>query len=247
MNMKNQQLTKRERRELRRQEKQLAKTQQHHSGTTTKWIKIVAITLVAVASIGGIIGLRSLQPTTTPAPTSDPLSIKTDDWIKGNKDSKVTLVEYLDFECEACGAYFPLVKRLTEEYGDRVAFVSRYFPIPSHRNSMTSASAVEAAGKQGKYWEMYNMVFENQSAWGEKKTPEPKIFEEYAQQLGLEMEKFKQDVLSQEVRDRIERDKNAGIKLNIQGTPSFFLNGKKIENPRGYEDFKKILEEALKN
>ncbi len=243
--MEDQQPTKRERRELRQQEKQLEKIQQNHSRTVKKWIKIAAIILVAVASIGGIAwNGGTSQPV---APTLDSLSVATDDWIKGNRDSKVTLVEYLDFECEACGAYYPLVKRLSGEYGDRVAFVSRYFPLPGHKNSMTAASAVEAAGKQGKYWEMYDIVFGSQGTWGEKKAPEPAIFEGYARQIGLDIEKYAQDVVSQEVNDRIERDKNAGVKLSIQGTPTFFLNGKKIENPRGYEDFKKILEEALKN
>lgn len=139
-----------------------------------------------------------------------------------------------------------MVKRLSEEYKDRVKFVVRYFPLPGHQNSMTSASAVEAAGKQGKYWEMHDIVFENQRDWGEKQNATPEIFEGYAKQLGLNFTKFQQDVTSQEVKNRIERDKNTGTKLGIQGTPTFFLNGKKIENPRGYEEFKKMLDDALK-
>jgi protein-disulfide isomerase len=244
MSMKNKQLTKRERKELNQQEKQLEKIKRHHSRTTKKWIKIVAVTLVVLASISGIIWYGSSRPAT---PTNETLSLNSDDWVKGNKESKVILVEYLDFECEACGAYYPLVKRLSEEYGDRIAFTTRYFPLPGHRNSMTSASAVQSAGKQGKYWEMYDLVFQNQIEWGEKETPEPTIFEGYAQQLGLDMEKFRQDINSQEVKDRIERDKNTGNKLGIEGTPTFFLNGKRIENPRGYEEFKKVLDNALKN
>jgi len=125
-----------------------------------------------------------------------------------------------------------------------VKFVVRYFPLPGHKNSMTAASAVEAAGKQGKYWEMHDVVFENQRDWGEKQIATPVIFEGYAKQLGLDLTKFQQDVISQEVKSRIERDKNTGTTLGIQGTPTFFLNGIKIENPRGYEEFKKILDDA---
>lgn len=238
----NHQLTKRERREVRRQEKQREEIKKYRLRIMNKWIKIVAIVSIVVLGIGGIVWYGLSRPV---VPTSELLSVKADDWIKGNSNAKVILVEYLDFECEACGQYYPLIKRLSEEYGNEVVFVTRYFPLPGHKNSMTSALAVEAAGKQGKYWEMHDIVFENQSSWGEKQTPEPAIFGGYAEQLGLDIEIFNKDVESKEVKDRIERDKSDGSKLNIQGTPTFFLNGEKIENPRGYEDLKTLLQEAI--
>jgi len=234
-------MTKQERRELRQQEKREEELQRHHSRLIKKWTKILIMFFVAL-SIGGLVWYSATRPTT---PTDELLSIKTDDWIKGNKDAQVTLVEYLDFECEACGAYYPLVKRLSEEYNDRVRFVIRYFPLPGHKNGLPAALAAEAAGKQEKYWEMYDMLFENQKSWGEKLSPDPSIFEGYAQELGLDLVKFKQDVNSQEVRNRVERDKSSGVKLGIQGTPSFFLNGKKIENPRGYDDFNALIQLAV--
>ena len=80
------------------------------------------------------------------------LELAPDDWVKGNKEAKVILVEYLDFECEACGSYYPLMKELSDEFKDDVTFVNRYFPLPGHKNSMTAATAVEAAGTIGKYW-----------------------------------------------------------------------------------------------
>lgn len=234
-------LTKKERKELRRQERAREEQSHQRSKTVTKWVAKLVI-LLAIAGSINFFWYGETQPTT---PKSESSTVATDDWIKGNKDSKVVLVEYLDFECEACGAYYPVMKRLSEEYKDDVKFVVRYFPLPGHKNSMTSASAVEAAGRQGKYWEMHDIVFENQRDWGEKKVATPEIFEEYAKQLDLDLTKFQQDVTSQEVKNRIERDKNNGIKLGIQGTPTFFLNGKKIENPRGYEEFKKILDDVL--
>lgn len=189
----------------------------------------------------------SSAPSTTASTVAsmDVLTVQADDWVKGDKDAPVTLIEYLDFECEACGAYYPLVKRLSEEYGDRVAFISRYFPLPGHKNSMTAALAVEAAGKQEKYWEMYDLLFEEQEKWGNRTSPDRKIFERYAEQLGLDMERFKQDVDSKEVKDRVTRDRDAGNRLKVNATPTFFLNGKKIENQRGYEDFKSLLEKEL--
>lgn len=237
----NQTLTKRERKELRRQEKAKEEQVRERSKTAKKWAKRLAIIFVIAGSIGGIwYGLS--RPT---ASSDELLTVVADDWIKGNRDAAVTLVEYLDFECEACGAYYPVVKRLSEEFGNDVRFVVRYFPLPGHKNSMTSALAVEAAGRQGKYWEMHNIVFENQRDWGEKQLPDPKIFENFARQLGLNMDQYSKDITSQEVKDRIERDRNSGQKLNLQGTPSFFLNGEKIENPRGYGEFKVLIQSAI--
>ncbi len=199
----------------------------------------------------GIIFLANKTTTTQNGETVLPedkkelLKIASDDWIKGNKEAKVVIVEYLDFECEACGAYYPLVKQLSEEYKDDLAIVTRYFPLPGHKNSMTSATAVEAAGKQGKYWEMFNILFDHQKIWGEKQSPDPAIFEGYAQQIGLNMDQFKKDVVSQEVKDRVNRDKSSGIKLGVSGTPSFYLNGNKIPNPKGPDDFKSFIQAEI--
>ena len=238
----NQMLTKRERKELRRQEKAREEQVRDRSKTAKKWTKRLAVIFVIAGSISGIFWYGSSRPVVS---TNELLAVVADDWIKGNKDASVTLVEYLDFECEACGAYYPVVKRLSEEFGNEVRFVTRYFPLPGHKNSMTSALAVEAAGRQGKYWEMHNIVFENQRDWGEKQAPDPKIFENFARQIGLDMDQYGKDIASQELKDRIERDRGSGQKLNLQGTPSFFLNGKKIENPRGYEDFKVLIQSAV--
>lgn len=172
------------------------------------------------------------------------LEVASDDWIKGNPEATVTLVEYLDFECEACGAYYPLVKQLAEEFKDDVRFVNRYFPLPGHKNGMNAAQAVQAASMQGKYWEMHNILFENQKSWGEKAS-DPSLFEGYAKQVGLNVEQFKKDVVSKEVKDRVNRDKTSGTQLGVSGTPSFFLNGEKIQNPKSPEDFKILIQAAL--
>ena len=173
------------------------------------------------------------------------LEVVSDDYIKGNKDASVTIVEYLDFECEACGAYYPLVKQLAEEFKNDVRFVNRYFPLPGHKNGLPAALAVEAAGKQGKYWEMHNILFDNQKTWGEKQSPDPSIFEGYAKQIGLNMDQYKKDVGSNEVKERVNRDKNSGTKLGVSGTPTFFLNGEKIPNPKTPEDFKTFINAAI--
>ena len=214
---------------------------------------IIGIILATVALLVGAVMIMSKteSPESSKAvstPVNDAkkklLDIVSDDWIKGNKEATVTLVEYLDFECEACGAYYPLMKQLSEEFKADVRFVNRYFPLPGHKNGMNAALAVESASKQGKYWEMHNLLFENQKTWGEK-TADPSLFEGYAQQLGLNLEQFKKDVSSKEVKARVERDKSSGQQLGVNGTPSFFLDGEKLQNPRTPDDFKTLLKAAI--
>lgn len=214
-------------------------------------IGIILSTIVVFAGAVWLLGkldFSSKDPGQSSALSADQqklLEVVGDDYIKGNKEAKVTIVEYLDFECEACGAYYPVVKSIMDEFGQDVRFVSRYFPLPGHKNSMTSASAVEAAAKQGKYWEMYDLLFAEQTTWGEKTSANPKIFEEYAKQLGLNMEQYAKDVNSKEVKERVTRDKIAGNRLGISGTPTFFVNGSKIPNPKGLEDFKTFIKAEL--
>jgi protein-disulfide isomerase len=176
------------------------------------------------------------------------LEIKANDWAVGPVDAKVTVVEYLDFECEACGAYYPLTTQLKEEYKDSMRFVVRYFPLPGHKNSRTAAHAVEAAGKQGKFWEMYSILFTKQSEWSEQQVANQDQFAKYAVEAGVtNIEQWKKDVVSDEVKNRVEDSYKEAVSLNLQGTPSFFLNGKKIENPKGYESFKLLIEKAKNN
>jgi len=166
-------------------------------------------------------------------------------WTKGNSDSKVILVEYSDFQCPACGAYYPLVKQLTEEFGDRIKFTYRHFPLSQiHKNAAPAARAAEASGKQGKFWEMHDLLFENQSRWSESSDVHA-VFESYAQRLDLNIDQFKSDMKSKEIMEKVESDYQSGVASRVNGTPTFFLNGKKFDNPRSYEQFKTIITEAL--
>lgn len=202
---------------------------------------IIASTLILV---GGVI-LASKKDTKIQEDKSKVLKIVDDDHIKGNSNATVALVEYLDFECEACGAYYPIVKQLSEEFKDDVMIVSRYFPLQGHKNGMQSALAVESANKQGKYWEMYNILFENQKSWGERQSTDPAIFENYAKQIGLDLEQFKKDVVSDEVMERVNRDLTSGKIMGITGTPTFYLNGEKIANPKTIDDFRTLIKAKI--
>lgn len=170
------------------------------------------------------------------------LAVKNDDRVKGSQDAPITIVEYLDFECGACQSYYPITKRLEEEYKGKVRFVVRIYPIMGHKNAIPSALAAEAASKQGKFWEMYDILFENQSDWGNKGIVNPSVFEEYGKKIGLNIDTYKKDIASKELKDRINQQKDSGDQLGIRGTPTFFVNGERIPNPKGYEDFKSIID-----
>lgn len=182
----------------------------------------------------------------TPAiSANDLLIVRNIDHKKGAENATMTLIEYLDFECEACGAYYPLVKHLGAEFKDDLQIVTRYFPVPGHKNAMPAALAVEAASRQGRFWEMHDLLFEKQKEWGERKAADPKIFIEYARELGLDMEAFQRDVVSDDVRLRVEMDRNDGMNLGVESTPTFFLNGEQMPNPRSSEEFHALIQQAF--
>lgn len=160
------------------------------------------------------------------------------------KDNNVTFVEFLDFECEACGAAYPFVEQLRKDYAGRVTFVARYFPLPGHRNSRTAAWAVEAAARQGKFEEMYQRMFETQRQWGEQQESMAPLFRTYAKDLGLDMAQYDRDVNSPSVVQRVQKDFDDGQALGVTGTPSFFLNGKKLTIATK-DDFTTAIDAAL--
>jgi protein-disulfide isomerase len=160
-------------------------------------------------------------------------------------DGKVTLVEFLDFECEACGAAFPGVEKLRKEYDGRITYVIRYFPIQSHANAHNAARAVQAAANQDKLEPMYIKMYETQQQWGEQQDSKASVFEGFASELGLDMARFNADVASPQTQKRVDADQQDGVALGVQGTPTFFLNGKKLEGRPTYENLKAAVDAAL--
>jgi protein-disulfide isomerase len=168
------------------------------------------------------------------------------DQARGPKDAGVVLVEYSDFQCPACGSFYPVVEDLNKELDGKILFVYRHFPLPQHPDALLAAEAAESAGLQGKFWEMHDMIFENQNEWSESGKAGG-IFTGYAGTLGLDMARFNSDVSSSEVRDKIEIDLRGAIKANINSTPTFYLNGKKMEGFNSYDEFKNLVREAVRN
>lgn len=168
------------------------------------------------------------------------------DNIQGDSQSKVILIEYSDFQCPACANYASMIRDIVKEFQSHMVFAYRNYPLESiHKNSLSSAYAAQASAEQGKFWEMHDMLFENQNEWAELDAPK-ETFISYAKTLGLDLEKFKQDFESSKVRNKVKNDLNSAKDMKLQSTPSFFLNGQLINNPRSYEQFRTLIREAIK-
>ncbi len=200
---------------------------------------------IAVVAIFALFFLGNSAPTLTPGLSES--VIHPQDSIKGNPEAKVLVVEYSDFQCPACRTYYPIVRQLVSEFGDQIAVVYRHFPLTTiHFNAEFAARAAEAAKKQNKFWEMHDLLFEKQNEWSGSSNPSS-MFESYAELIGLNVDQFKNDFSSKEVRDFVKAERAHSLKIGLQGTPTFFVNGQKIDNPNSLEGFKAVINSALQN
>ncbi len=217
---------------------------------------VIAIAVIVGAYFGAGYYRSSVQEvrkpaanTATTAPTGQ--LIRDDSPTMGPADAKVTLVEFYDPECESCASFAPVVKKIYSDYGGKVRLVMRYMPL--HKNSMTAASFIEAAGEQGKYWEAQDLLFKKQPEWGEKHgaPPDPKappineLFDKYAKELGLDMQKASASINARKFVEKIERDRKDGQGLGVRRTPTFFVNGRELAR-FGEPDLRALIEEELK-
>lgn len=154
------------------------------------------------------------------------------DHVAGDPDAEVTIVEYGDFQCPGCADAFPVLRQVKEEYSEDIAFIFRNFPLSTiHPNARAAAAAAEAAGLQGKYWEMHDQLYGNQQAWsnlgGGERTD---VFASYAENLGLDREQFLNDIDSDNVTAKINFDTELGKAADVTGTPAIFVNGQLIDD-----------------
>lgn len=155
----------------------------------------------------------------------------------------VTLVEYGDYQCPACGYYHKMVKQLKEDFGDKLKVEFHHFPLQQHQYAALAARAAEAARNQGKFMEMHNMLYENQKRWSSGNATQ--TITRYAKNLDLDMEQFKMDLNSRETQNKVMKDKKKGIEAGVNSTPTFFMKGEKLQTPRTYEAFKKQVSQAM--
>ncbi len=206
---------------------------------------------------GSAVAAAPPQATAIPAPTPlpkpvtcepFPLNVNADDHVLGNPQAATTLIEYGDFQCPACAAFHPQMKALMTTVSDTVRLVFRHFPLPQHDKAIPTARAAEASARQGKFWEMYDLLYEKQGEWSNKPLAEiTATLKTYAEALKLDVAQFERDLVSDAVAARVQRDVASGQAANVSSTPSLFLDGSDIplqafqqpdtaEQLRGYSD-----------
>lgn len=157
------------------------------------------------------------------------VGIELTDHLKGAETPVATLTEYSDFQCPACAQFYPVVKDILEDYGDQLQLEYKHFPLISiHPYAVPAAKAAEAAAQQGKFWEMHDKLFENQAAWSAAANPRVH-FDQYAEEIGLDLAQFKKQYKASLIEDRVQEQYEEARELGLTGTPSFFLNGEKLE------------------
>lgn len=225
----------------------------------TKQIKILALigfVVIVAALVGASYYRKSVQGERKSTATTDGTLIRPDSPTLGPADAPVTVVEFLDPECESCAAFSPVVKKMLKDYDGKVRLVVRYMPF--HPNSVLAASWAEAAGEQGKYWEMQEVLFRRQSEWGEihghgpqvaaaaaaRREPPAVLFERYAAELGLDVERLRAAVAQNRYAAKVERDKRDGQSLGVTKTPTFFVNGRQLAR-FSQQDLRALIEEEL--
>lgn len=198
----------------------------------------IIFSAVIVLILGGLIAFSRANSNTVDVSNIDANAItqasdqngQIGDRIFNNTVSDVVLIEYGDFQCPGCAAAHPNVKTLLETYGDQVSFVFRNFPLTSiHPNARAASAAAEAAGQQDKYWEMHDLLYENQTDW-QSADPAQRttLFKGYAESIGIDVAQFETDLASSDVNQKISFDQALGTKKGVDSTPTFFLNGTEL-------------------
>ena len=218
----------------------------------------IAVVVVIIAVIGAAYYRNLVQnerittnsnSNTKPSANAEAL-IRPDSPTLGPADAKVTIVEFLDPECESCAGFAPIVKKILKDYDGKVRLVVRYMPL--HPNSLSAATFTEAAGEQGKYWEAQEMLFQRQSEWGTKHglqtapaTDINALFRKYAGELGLDMNKMNAAFAENKFKAKTERDRKDGESLGVRQTPTLFVNGRKLMR-LGDAELRALIDDELK-
>jgi protein-disulfide isomerase len=217
-----------------------------------RFLPFVIIVIVLIAAVGGAWVLRrsSQQSQNSNIPTPDPageVQGAEPPHLRGNANAPVTLEEFGDFQCGACGSYYPELKKIETEYGDKLKVIFRELPLVTmHQHALLAAQAAEAAGLQGKFWEMHDKLYEDQVNWSARNDLVP-VFVDYAKQIGLNTDQFMKDLNGEKVAARIFQDGKRAHSFGLKGTPSFFVNGKEAKDDQWKpEGLRQMINDALK-
>lgn len=201
--------------------------------------QVIIAVVVVIAIIGGAVLLSG----------NDSVEGTGSNHFYGQEEGIVTVTEYADFQCPGCASFLPIVNEVKEQYKDQIRFEFKHFPLVAiHPNSIAAHRAAEAAGRQGKFWEMHDLLFQQQNSWNTVTNPAD-IFRGYAEQLGLDMSQYDAEVNSSDVLATINADTSQGKDAGVSGTPSFFIDGEEIQSPtttvNTVESFSARIQEAI--
>jgi len=207
------------------------------------FLGISAATLAIL--LGGVFLMSKNSTDTVNSKNVSETVLISEDSQKSDPSAPLKLVEFGDYQCPACAVYHPFVKQLLSDFPGKINFVYRHFPLPIHKNAVISAYAAEAAGVQGKFWEMHNKIYETQNVWSNSESPAD-TFVTYAADLGLNIDKFLTDIDSETVKSIVKRGLSDGNLAGINSTPTFFLDGVEMPLFATYDELKKTIEDKLK-
>jgi protein-disulfide isomerase len=206
---------------------------------------IVIIILVGVAAGAAVYFSRAAEKPAESASIPTNVELKGGGHFRGPENAQVTLVEFGDYQCPTCGYYHPFVKEILNRYPDKLRLEFHHFPLAGqHRNAVLAAMAAEAAGDQGHYWEMHDALYQSQRAWSEAPNAEQYMIV-LAGQVGLDVNKFMQGLRSPAVQDRIAQDVARASQLQLNETPTFMIDGKRVYIKPSTEDFVQVIEAHL--
>ncbi|GMM96817.1 thioredoxin domain-containing protein [Microbacterium luteum] len=210
---------------------------------------LVTIAVVVVLAMAALIYVLINQSQTAPpssgdSPSSAQLVRQNSHVLDDGGEGAVTVVEFLDFECEACGSFYPIVEDLREQFAGEITYVIRYFPLPGHFNSKNAAIAAEAAAQQDRFEDMYHRLFETQAEWGEAQESRADLFRGFAEELGLDMAAYDAAVADPSTTARVNLDFEEGRALGVSSTPTFFVNGELAELQE-WDDLENLIQAAV--
>jgi len=212
-----------------------ARRKQKWSGMLMKGGLLLLIPLVLYVLLQGLFNS---------APTLPPDVVGESDHVRGNPDAGLTLTVYADFQCPACLTETEVISRAWPQISDKVKLVFRHYPLDIHRHAFLAARYAEAAGRQGKFWEMHDVLYGNQTVWSVTEDPTA-MFDGYATELGLDREQLKADIDLAEVRNKILADQRGGTRAGVRATPSMYFNGRPVANPQSANDLVARVNRAL--
>lgn len=213
------------------------------------WSTLIVVLLLTVfvmirlADNEPVSSVNNITSNTGSNEISSILKVKEGDWTKGNPDADVVIIKYSDFQCPACRYFAAFDDQFSKELGEEVLFVYRHFPLRGFQYSRLAATYAEAAGRQGQFWNMHNLIYINQQLWAGENAES--IFRQFAETLNLNMEKLDRDLQDPSIDDRIQSDYDSGRKIGVNAVPALFINGKRIQNPNSPEAYRKLIESYL--